>query len=203
MSPDAIRLDRGSHPDPSAGSCLMEYVSVLEGGDFGPLPRCTHPAVAALAAGVNDRTSDAGRPALAARAGRLRRAGSTDPGLTWALVEVCAATVLARRPGDAAARRRSARSRRARARLGWLLPSGVRRHLPRALLVAVGLAALDELVAAFHAVLAVAGPADGPERDRVLAALLDDALDVVGAADTSQEPSRAPATHVLKEAMAA
>jgi hypothetical protein len=70
-------------------------------------------------------------------------------------------------------------------------------------LVAVALGALDELVAAVHAVLAVAGPADGPERDRVLAALLDAALDVVGAAGTPQEPSRAPATHVLQEAMAA
>jgi hypothetical protein len=69
--------------------------------------------------------------------------------------------------------------------------------------VALALSALDELVAAFHALLAVAGPADGPERDRVLAALLDDALDVVAAADTPLGPSRAPATHVPQEAMAA
>ena len=46
MSRGAIRLDRGTHPDPAAGRCLMEYGSVLEGGRFGPFPRCTHPAVA-------------------------------------------------------------------------------------------------------------------------------------------------------------
>ncbi len=200
MSRDAIRLDRGTHPDPAAGRCLMEYVSMLDGGSFGSFPRCTHPAVAALAMQVSDRTSDAGRGDLATRAERLRRAGGDDPGVTWTLVEVCAAAVLARTPGDAAARRRVVRSRRARARLGWLLPPGVRRRLPRTALVAVGLAAVDELVAAFHAVLAVAGPAGGPERDRVLAILLDDALDAVGTTEGSPGTST---TLVPQEAMAA
>ncbi len=180
MSRDAIRLDRGNHPDPDAGCCLMEYVSVLDGGRFGPLPRCTHPALAALTMQVNDRTSDTGRAELVSRAERLRHADSDDPGLTWSLVEVCASAVLARAPGDAGARRRLARSRRARARRARLIPEGLRRRLPRTALVAVGLGALDELAGAFHAVLAVAGPAGSPERDRVLAALLDDALDTVG-----------------------
>ncbi|MCD2192794.1 hypothetical protein LQ327_05255 [Actinomycetospora endophytica] len=192
MSRDAIRLDRGNHPDPDAGCCLMEYVSVLDGGRFGPLPRCTHPALAALVMQVNDRTSDAGRAALVSRAERLRRADSDDPGLGWRLVEVCATAVLARSPGDAAARRRLARSGRARGRMAWVLPGGLRTRLPRAALVAVGLGALDELVGAFHAVLAVAGPAGSPERDGVLSALLDDALDVVtgtdGAPDTHHHP---------------
>lgn len=181
MSRDAIRLDRGNHLDPDAGCCLMEYVSVLDGGRFGPLPRCTHPALAALAMQVNDRTSDPGRAELVSRAGRLRRAERDDPALTWRLVEVCATAVLARSPGDPAARRRIARSRRARGRWERVLPEGMRTRLPRAALVAVGLGALDELAAAFHAVLAVAGPAGGPQRDRVLAALLDDALDTLGA----------------------
>jgi hypothetical protein len=103
-------------------------------------------------------------------------------------------TVLAHSPGDPTARRRIARSRRARGRLARVLPDGLRARLPRAALVAVGLGALDELVGAFHAVLAVAGPAGGPERDRVLAALLDDALDAVGtdsAVDTHHHPREA------------
>ena len=177
----------------------MEYVSVLDGGRFGPLPRCTHPTLAALAMQVNDRTSDAGRTRLASRAERLRHADSDDPGLTWALVGVCATTVLARVPDDAAARRRLARSSRARGRWARLLPAGIRRRLPRAATIAVGLGALDELVAAFHAVLAVAGPAGSPERDRVLAALLDDALDAVTGAVSAHDTHH----HSREEAMTA
>jgi hypothetical protein len=198
MSGDVIRLDRGNHRDPGAGCCLMEYVSVLDGGRFGSLPRCTHPALAALAMQVNDSTSDPGRAELVSRAERLRRGAGEDPELTWRLVEVCANAVLARSPGDAAARRRIARSRRARGRWAWVLPDGLRSRLPRAAMVAVGLGALDELVGAFHAVLAVAGPAGSPERDRVLAALLDDALDTVGTARTVDTHH-----HTREEAMTA
>jgi hypothetical protein len=194
MSPDAIRLDRGNHPDPGTGCCLMEYVSVLDGGRFGSLPRCTHPALAALAMQVNDRTSDRGRAALVTRAERLRRAGSDDPGLTWRLVEVCATAVLTRAPGDPAARRRLARARRARRRWSVVLPDGLRARLPRGALVAVGLGALDELVGAFHAVLGAVGPAGSPDRDRALADLLDAALDTVGAADTHHHTREAAMT---------
>jgi hypothetical protein len=197
MSRDAVRLDRGTHPDAGAGCCLMEYVSVLDGARFGPFPRCTHPAVAALASQVNDHTSDGARGELAGRAQRLRHADSDDPGVTWALVEVCAGAVLDLRPGDAAARRRLHRSRRAAARLRRVLPRGVLARAPRPARLVVGLGALDELTRAFHAVLTVAGPAGSTGSDRTLAALLDDALAVVGT-----RTHGTPATHVLQEAMA-
>ena len=53
--PDSLPvLSRGRHHRPEDGACLMEYVSVLSGEAFSDQPRCTHPALAALARMVND-----------------------------------------------------------------------------------------------------------------------------------------------------
>jgi hypothetical protein len=57
-------LDRGKHRDPTEGSCLMEYVSVLAGGRFSDHPRCTHPRLAWLARRVDDTVSDDARRCL-------------------------------------------------------------------------------------------------------------------------------------------
>lgn len=176
---DPVLLDTGNHDDPGAGRCLMEHVSVLAGEPFRAWPRCTHPAVAALATQVNDRCSRAGRAALVRRAEALTRADSDDPALTWRLVALCAEAVLVLRPGDPVATRRLARARRSRRVWGALVPRGPGRRLPRWAVVGCGLAALDELVAALHALLAVAGPPQSPERDIVLVALLDNVLDHV------------------------
>ncbi|GAA4882108.1 hypothetical protein [Actinomycetospora straminea] len=177
MPADPVRLEPGNHVDPGTGRCLMEHVSVLAGEPFRAWPRCTHPAVAALAAQVNDRCSPAGRAALVRRAEALTRADSDDPALTWRLVGHTAEAALALRPGDPAARRRLARARRARRAWSTAVPRRLARRLPRWAVVGCGLAALDELVAAVHALLAVAGPPGSPERDIVLVALLDTVLD--------------------------
>ena len=61
-------LDAGAHRDAEAGSCLMEYVSVLAGERFTDRPSCTHPALAAIAWQVNDAVSSDARQQLATRA---------------------------------------------------------------------------------------------------------------------------------------
>jgi len=63
--PDALPvLAVGRHRDPRDGGCLMEWVSLLAGERWSDHPACTHPLLAHLARLVNDRVSDASRPAL-------------------------------------------------------------------------------------------------------------------------------------------
>lgn len=69
-------LGIGRHRTPEQGSCLMEYVSVLAGCRFSDHPRCTHPTLGALARGINDTTSDAGRLRLAMLAPELIGTGA-------------------------------------------------------------------------------------------------------------------------------
>ena len=190
MPCDPVRLDPGNHDDPGSGRCLMEHVSELAGEPFRAWPRCTHPAVATLAAQINDRSSPAGRAELAARAPALLRADSDDPALTWRLVDRCALAVLRQRPDDPVAARRRRRARRARRTWTRAVPPALARRLPRWAVAACGLAALDELVAALHALLAVAGPSGSPERDRALVDLLDAVLaEVLG--EDGRDPARA------------
>jgi hypothetical protein len=58
-------LSSGSHRGPDQGACFMEYAAYLAGEPWSDRPACTHPLLAHLAREVNDRTSDAGRSALA------------------------------------------------------------------------------------------------------------------------------------------
>jgi hypothetical protein len=58
-------LSRGKHRNARKGACFMELASYLAGERWTDHPRCTHPLLAALARGVNDLTSDAGRAGLA------------------------------------------------------------------------------------------------------------------------------------------
>lgn len=65
-TPDGLpMLSKGSHPGPSNGVCLMEYVSVLAGEPFSDHPTCTHWIPARLARIVNDAISEGARPRLA------------------------------------------------------------------------------------------------------------------------------------------
>ena len=64
-------LAAGSHLNPAAGACVMEYVSLLAGERFSDTPSCTHPVLAAMAQVVNDRLSNADRPLLVPLIGRL------------------------------------------------------------------------------------------------------------------------------------
>jgi hypothetical protein len=63
--PDRLpTLDRLSHPPNDRKACAMEAASWLAGEEWSDHPRSVHPVVAAIARGVNDRMSDAGRARL-------------------------------------------------------------------------------------------------------------------------------------------
>ncbi|MDP3893040.1 MAG: hypothetical protein Q8Q44_17530, partial [Nocardioides sp.] len=65
-TPDAIPvLSRGRHRSPRQGACFMEFASMLAGERWSDHPACTHRLLGQLARGVNDRTSDENRSALA------------------------------------------------------------------------------------------------------------------------------------------
>lgn len=192
MSGEDARLARGAHRDAAEGRCLMEHVSVLAGEPFGALPRCTHPALAALAAQVNDRVSDAARDVLVRRAPALSRAHTSDPALTWRFVEHAARGVLLRRPGDPVAARRLRRALRARRHRDHVLPPRLLARLPRWSTTLVALAALDELVTSVHALSAASGPAGSASRDRALVELLDTAIAVTIGPDDSPRRSARP-----------
>lgn len=186
-------LDAGAHRDARSGSCVMEYVSVLAGERFSDRPRCTHPAVAALAWQVNDAVSHSVRQELALRAPALVGAGrGTDAPVRPVVLETVLAAGLAldpenrffhrlRRKLDRDAERdaasgRSARSDGAGGRLATLLHVGPVNHACAHLMVAARAAGL--------------GPA---ERDRLAVRLLDDCLAAVGA--SGRDADAAPVAH--------
>lgn len=192
-------LEAGAHRDADAGSCLMEYVSVLAGERFTDRPRCTHPALAAVAWQVNDAVSSGARQQLATRAVTLIGLGR-EPGVDVRplVLATIARAGLAVDPGNRffprlqrRLERRAAATRRGRGehgpggRLATLLHVGPVNHACAHLLVAARVADLD---------------ADG--RDRMLVALLDDAIAAVrdaerahrDAAGTAVEPVRVAAT---------
>ena len=112
-------LGRGRHGGAEQGACLMEYVSVLSGERFTDAPRCTHPALSALARLVNDRTADdAARRRLARLAPDLIGTNRADPRVTQAVVVACLTAADAR-----GALPRRARRRLARAQARLVLPS--------------------------------------------------------------------------------
>jgi hypothetical protein len=187
-------LEAGAHRDAEAGSCLMEYVSVLAGERFTDRPRCTHPALAAVAWQVNDAVSSGARQQLARRAVTLIGLGR-EPGVDVrpVVLATIARAGLAVDPGNrffprlqrrlerraAVSPRRPGRGENgAGGRLATLLHVGPVNHACAHLLVAARVADLD---------------ADA--RDRMLVALLDEAIAAVRAAErptaTETVPERA------------
>ncbi|MCD2189840.1 hypothetical protein [Actinomycetospora soli] len=165
------RLTRGAHPGAESGTCLMEQVALTAGEPFSDRPRCTAPALAALAQQVNDRVSDAARDRLLPLVPALAAAGSCDPRAAWELVAVCARAALAVQPDDALAGRLLARAARAQRRWSRVRLDGTAGYV-------VGLRVLPHLTAAFHRAAVLAGPVGSPERDDRLVALLHDAVGV-------------------------
>jgi len=93
--PDALPfLSPGRHRRRRHGVCLMEYTSIIAGERFSDHPRCTDPALAAVARAVNDYSSAAGRQRLAELASDLSVASRTDPGLGYAVARRCLLTAL-------------------------------------------------------------------------------------------------------------
>ena len=177
-------LDAGAHRDAEAGSCLMEYVSVLAGERFTDRPRCTHPALAAVAWQVNDAVSSDARQQLATRAVTLIGLGR-DRGVEVRpiVLATIARAGLAIDPANRFFPRLQRRlQRRAAAgpgrpgrgesghggRLATLLHVGPVNHACAHLLVAARVADLDAAA-----------------RDRLLVALLDDTIAAVAQAERS------------------
>jgi hypothetical protein len=183
-APDGMPvLEAGAHRDARSGSCVMEYVSVLAGERFTDRPRCTHPAVAALAWQVNDAVSHEARQHLGLRAVDLVGAGRDLDGPVRPVVLAAVAraglrldptsrffTRLARRVEEAQAKaaQRRAEGRDAGdgagGRIATLLHVGPVNHACAHLLVASRAAGLDATA-----------------RDAVLVDLLDDCLAAVRA----------------------
>ncbi len=153
------------HTDPHQGACVMEYTALLAGERFSDHPRCTHPALAALARQVNDRLSKSARPELVTRAPALAMIGPHTPGVA-AAVSIAACEFAARdvlSPWDS--RRLRARVARLQARDRPARRSSGRRR---------------DTVTAYFLINAGLNPtraiSAGPDRDRVLLGALDDAL---------------------------
>lgn len=93
--PDALPfLSPGRHRRPNRGVCLMEYTSIIAGERFSDHPRCTDPALAAVARAVNDYSSHGARQRLAELASDLSVARRTEPGLGYTVARRCLLTAL-------------------------------------------------------------------------------------------------------------
>jgi hypothetical protein len=97
-------LSRGKHRSPKRGACFMEMASYLAGERWSDHPECTHPLLADVARNVNDRTSDAGRPALAPMIPAVIGLTTDDPRADARIALHCAVVAL---PVSAAERQRS------------------------------------------------------------------------------------------------
>lgn len=182
-------LEAGAHRDAEAGSCLMEYVSVLAGERFTDRPRCTHPALAAVAWQVNDAVSSTARQQLGTRAVTLIGLGR-DSGVEVRpiVLATIARAGLAVDPANRffprlqrrLERRTETRTRRRGrgeegdgGRLATLLHVGPVNHACAHLLVAARVADLD-----------------AEARDRMLIALLDDTIAAVREAERARRTDR-------------
>jgi hypothetical protein len=87
-------LSPGRHRRRRHGVCLMEFTSIVAGEPFSDHPRCTDPALAAVARAVNDYSSAPGRQSLAVLAADLSVARGTDPGIGYHVARRCLLTAL-------------------------------------------------------------------------------------------------------------
>jgi len=151
----------------------MEYVSVLAGAPFSDHPRCTHPALAALARMVNDAVrDDAVRSELALLAPDLIGAGRYELQGTDAVVGCCLAAA-GRLP-----RRSARRLDRIRRRLRHADPDDIVTRLrvrARLLMLPPGMA----VTSAMRLVISRLTGQTRAERDARLCALLREATAAV------------------------
>lgn len=150
--PDGMpTLSAGAHADPTAGACLMEYVSVLAGERPSDRPKCVHPGLAAVARVVNDAVADTVRQGLILLAPDCINTQQAGTAVDPVLVGIVAAIAADLHPDSrqarvelAAAKRRLRRlrrggrvsravvavsNRRYRLRAEWVLPHLVARDI--------------------------------------------------------------------------
>lgn len=100
MKPEQVPILRpGIHLAAEDGACLMEYVSLIAGESFSDAPRCTDPAVAAVARLVNDAMTDATRSSLVDLAPRLASCRTTSGQRSSAIVVEAVTTEALARAG--------------------------------------------------------------------------------------------------------
>jgi hypothetical protein len=87
-------LGRGKHRSPRKGACFMEFASYLAGERWSDHPRCTHPLLAAVARLVNDNTSDASRQDLSGLIPSVIGLASDDPRWNAVIARRAAVTAL-------------------------------------------------------------------------------------------------------------
>jgi hypothetical protein len=98
-------LGRRRHLRPERGGCLVEIASTLPGGRWTDRPACVDPVLAAMARGVNDRTSDAGQGGLLVLAPWLVTGGQVSADCAaMALGRLAGQTVLAGADGTESVR---------------------------------------------------------------------------------------------------
>ena len=61
---DTLVLDKGSHPSPDDGMCVMEAVAVVAGETFSDHPACASPMIGAFLRSWNDTLNDEDRQQL-------------------------------------------------------------------------------------------------------------------------------------------
>jgi hypothetical protein len=93
-------LSRGKHRSPRTGACFMEFASLLAGERWSDHPVCTHPLLGAVARHVNDFTTDAGRPRLAALIPSVIGLIGDDPHIDARIALRCATIALPVAPAD-------------------------------------------------------------------------------------------------------
>lgn len=89
---EPVKFDQFKHGTPAEGVCVMEYISVLAGGEFTDWPDCTHPLLAKLAHKANDTLGDDERtPTLAPLVPRLMGTNTNDLDACRAILEAIGA----------------------------------------------------------------------------------------------------------------
>lgn len=156
---EPVKFAPYSHKTPDEGVCVMEYVSVLVGGEFTDWPDCTHPLLARLAQHANDALdNDERTPTLAPLVPRLMGTNTDDPDAYRAMLEAIGAyRTLAWYAGDGSGISPKNVARLAAAEAGRRLPCGSNAYGRAA--VALLIAALDALEA-YNAAKAAAADLD-------------------------------------------
>ncbi|MFI6035982.1 hypothetical protein ACIBBD_17795 [Streptomyces sp. NPDC051315] len=116
---------RFAHLHPDDGACLMEAAALLATGRFTDSPRCTDPALAALARAVNDSVSEPARQALWPLAADLADARPVDRTYSPVLIGMVVDAARRLRPASRRLRRGSTACRARADRLAHARTPGV------------------------------------------------------------------------------
>lgn len=121
----------GSRKAPPTDLCLMEIAAKLAGEPWTDHPECVHPTLGAVARGVYDHTSEAGRAALVPLAPSLIGTACTGLELSARLVATCVSAALSSPLPERIAADRSQRLQAAQRTAFYLMARAGRRAAGR------------------------------------------------------------------------